>query len=150
MADRPPATPTRLISAKAAVGLALAMLIVGGFLGILFDHIAARETASESLSRVRGSGTLQSLPAGPVRVVAESIILPQNYESSQRNGGPTFTFVQSGTLEVVTAGVAKEYGTGTFFFEPAGQAHTIRALENTRIDVLRLLPPGTEGTTELG
>lgn len=126
------------------------MLILGGFLGILFDHIAARETALEAQSGVRGRGVLQSLPAGPVNVIAETIVLPLGYEQSQRNGGPTFTFVQRGSLEVVTAGVATEYGPGSFFFEPGGRAHTIRALENTRIDVLRLLPPGVEATTELG
>ncbi len=150
MADRPPPTPTRLISAKAAAGIALTTLLIGGFLGILFDHIAARETAQESVSKVLDRGTLQSLPAGPVSVVAETIVLPLGYEQSQRNGGPTFTFVQRGSLEVVTAGVTTEYGPGSFFFEPGGRAHTIRALENSRIDVLRLLPPGVEATTELG
>jgi len=150
VADRPPPTPTRLISAKAAAGIALATLILGGFLGILFDHVAARETAAEAGSGIRGRATLQSLPAGPLNAVAETTILPKDYEASQRNGGPTFTLVQRGKLQVTTAGVTKEYGPGGFFYQPAGRAHTIRALENTRLDILYLLPPGAEATTDLG
>jgi hypothetical protein len=150
VADRQPQAPIRLISAKAAAGIAAATLILGGIFGVLFDRIAQREAASEPQSGVRGEGTLESLPAGPVDVVAEVVLLPKGFESSNRRGGPTFNFVQRGRVEIENAGVKTVYGPGTFFVEPAGRAHTIRVLENARLDVLRLLPPGVEATTEVG
>ena len=150
MADRQPQAPTRLISAKAAAGIAAAMLILGGIFGILFDRIVRREAVSEPQAGIRGEGTLRSLPAAPVNVTAEVMLLPAGFESTRRHGGPTFTFVQRGEVEVEAAGVTTAYGPGSFFFEPEGRLHTIQVAENARLDVLRLVPPDAEGTTEVG
>ena len=96
------------------------MLILGGIFGILFDRIVRREAVSE----------------------------PQ--AGSSMTSAVTFTFVQRGEVEVEAAGVTTAYGPGSFFFEPEGRLHTIRVLENARLDVLRLVPPDAEGTTEVG
>jgi hypothetical protein len=38
---------------------------------------------------------------------------------------------------------------GELFFEPGGAPHSILVLEDVRLDVVRLLPPGAEATTEV-
>lgn len=126
------------------------MLIIGGIFGIVFDRIVRRDAVSEPQAGRRGVGTLQTLPAGPVSVVADVILLPAGFEQTQRREGPTFTFVQRGEVEIETEGVTTVYGPGTFFFEPTGRLHTLRVRENARLDVLRLLPQATDGATEVG
>jgi mannose-6-phosphate isomerase-like protein (cupin superfamily) len=131
-------------------GAFIAALALGGVLGIVGDRLA-RDTgpmrATETVNR--GEGTLADLPRGPVGVRAESERLPGGFESTRSHGGPTFSIVESGRVEIVDAGKARTYGPGDFFFQPQGHRYTIRILETATLSVVRLLPPGAVATTEV-
>jgi hypothetical protein len=132
------------------VGALIGALVLGGVIGAVGDRLtrdAGPMRAAETVKR--GGGTLEELPAGPVKVLAESIRLPGGYESTQLHGGPTFNIVESGEIEIIDMGRARSYAAGDFFFEPEGRPHTIRVLETATLTVVRLLPPGAEATTEV-
>jgi len=92
---------------------------------------------------------VQELPAGPVGITAETIRLGSGFTSRHRHGGPTVNLVRSGRIEIDDAEGARSYGPGDAFLEPGGRVHTIRVLDAARIDVIRLLPPGADATTEV-
>jgi quercetin dioxygenase-like cupin family protein len=75
--------------------------------------------------------------------------LPNGFRSRHRHGGPTFTIVVSGVVEIDEGGGTKRYGPDELFFEPAGRVHELRVLADARLDVIRLLPPGAAATTEV-
>ena len=129
----------------------LGALILGGVIGAVGDRLTADTGPMRATERgIQGGGTLEALPSGPVAVVAETVRLPAGFESTRVHGGPTFSVVESGKVEIVEGGRAKSYGPGDFFFEPAGRRHTIRVVETARLSVVRLLPPGAKATTEVG
>ncbi|MCC6222368.1 MAG: hypothetical protein IT201_02625 [Thermoleophilia bacterium] len=133
----------------AQAGVLAGVLVLGGVIGALGQRLVRDVgTTPGTATGLRGGGTLAELPAGPVEVRAEVIALPEGYESTRAHGGPTFTIVEAGELEVADADGIRRYRSGGFFFQPAGVAHTIRALSGSRLSVIRLLPDGAEATTE--
>jgi quercetin dioxygenase-like cupin family protein len=93
-------------------------------------------------------GVLERLPDAPVEVRAERVVLPSGFRSRHFHGGPTFNFVDSGTVVIESDGRRTQHTEGGFFFEPGGRVHTITVLDDARLRVIRLLPPGAEATTE--
>jgi hypothetical protein len=132
---------TRLV---AAAGGALAL---GAGLAVAGDRLAS--DTSGARPEVVATGTLRTLPPAPVQVRAETVVLPSGFRSRHRHGGPTFNFVESGSVEIVDDRGRALYRRGDFFFEPAARAHTITVLEDATLRVVRLLPPGAEATTEV-
>ena len=126
------------------VVLALALGIV---LGVAGDRILDGD--GEPSPAVRGGGTLSALPAGPVDVRAETVVLPAGFRSRHTHGGPTFNTVESGSVEIEDENGTKVHEAGNFFFEPARAPHTIHVLADARLDVVRLLPLGAPATIEL-
>ena len=94
-------------------------------------------------------GELASVPGGPVAVRAERVVLPAGFNSRHFHGGPTFNFVDAGTVVIESGGQQQRYSEGGFFFEPARRVHAITVLDNGRLRVIRLLPPGVEATTKV-
>jgi hypothetical protein len=122
-------------------------LAVGIVLGVAGDRML--DGAGEPVPAVRGGGTLGALPAGPVEVRAETVVLPAGFRSRHMHGGPTFNTVESGSVEIADENGTNAYEAGEFFLEPARAPHTIRVLADARLDVVRLLPPGAQATIEL-
>jgi quercetin dioxygenase-like cupin family protein len=129
-------TAAVLLALLLGVGLGLAVA------GLVLDTDTDRP-------ELRGGGTLRSLPEGPLEVRAETVRLPAGFRSRHVHGGPTLNAVVSGRVEIDDAAGTHEYGPGAFFFEPGGEPHSILVLDDVRLDVVRLLPPGAEATTEL-
>ena len=127
--------PVAGILLGAAVGLGAGALIWGGGGG--------------SEASVRGGGELASLPSGRVLVRAETVRLPAGFESRHRHGGPTFNLVRAGEVVIADDRGRRRYRAGELFFEPGGIAHSITVLDDARIDVVRVLPPGAPPTTEI-
>jgi len=124
---------------------ALAIGVAVGFAGArLGDGNEAAEPAG-----LIAEGELASVPAGPFSVRAERVVLPAGFQSQHRHGGPTFNFVDSGTVVIERGGRERRYDAGDFFFEPADRVHTITVLDDARLRVTRLLPPGVDATTEV-
>jgi quercetin dioxygenase-like cupin family protein len=123
----------------------LLALVLGAGLGIAFDRVALDSERPE----LRGGGTLSALPDGPVEVRAETVRLATGFRSRHVHGGPTLNTVVSGLVEIADADGVHRYGPGELFFEPGGAPHSILVLETARLDVVRLLPPGAEATTEV-
>jgi quercetin dioxygenase-like cupin family protein len=122
-------------------------LVVGLSLGVAGDRLLASESAISP--RVIREGTLGQVPPGPLRVRAETVVLPSGFRSRHRHGGPTFNFVEAGEVAIDDDGSRVLHAEGGFFFEPAGRPHTISVLEDATLRVVRLLPPGVEATTEV-
>lgn len=101
-----------------------------------------------ALPDLDGRGTLAEVPDGPVEVLAETVRLGEGFVNRHLHGGPTFNHVISGSVRLTAEdGTSAEYGAGDFFFEPADRPHTVEALDDVRIDVVRLVPAGREPTT---
>jgi hypothetical protein len=120
-------------------------LVVGAGLGVAGGRLVLDGDSVD----VRGGGRLDRLPRGPVDVRAETVRLPAGFRSRHLHGGPTFNTVVSGRVEITDAAGTRRYGAGQLFFEPGGAPHAIVVLADARLDVVRLLPPGAEATTEL-
>jgi hypothetical protein len=136
------------IATVGAVRLAAAVLLallLGVGLGLAIAGLALDTDRPE----LRGGGTLGSLPKGPVEVWAETVRLPARFRSRHVHGGPTLNTVVSGRVEIEDAAGTRRYGPGELFFEPGGAPHSILVLEDVRLDVVRLLPPGAEATREV-
>jgi Cupin domain len=139
-----PAARTRIIVLAAFLGGLLM-----GTLGMVGVAALGPDTAPEP-SVFDATGHLERLPAGPADVLAETVKLGRGFQRRHKHGGPTFNFVVDGRVRIVQDdGSAQEYGPGGFFLEPADRPHTIEVLSDVRLDVLRLLPPGTAATTDL-
>lgn len=132
----------RAVRLAAAVLLAL---LLGMGVGVAVDRLAF----DSEPPALRGGGTLRVLPEGPVEVVAESVRLPAGFRSRHVHGGPTINTVVSGRVEITDAAGTRRYGPGELFFEPGDAPHAIAVLTDARLDVVRLLPPGAEATTEV-
>ena len=134
------------------LAFACAALVLGGVLAVLVERaledqgpLRAQETVVEA-----PVATMEDVPAAPARVVAERVRYPQGFESTRYHGGPTFTFVDVGEIEIEIDGKTTTYGPGAFFFVPAGQVYTLRVLDTAGLATVNLLPPGAEATTEVG
>jgi quercetin dioxygenase-like cupin family protein len=142
--SRPRPTPRQLAYVCAA-------FVLGGVMAILVDRalddtgpMRAQETVAEA-----PVGTLEEVPVPPVKVLADRVRLPQGFESRRYHGGPTFTFVDLGRIEVEIDGETVAYGAGAFFFVEAGQVYTLRVPDTAGLATVRLLEPGAEATTEV-
>jgi quercetin dioxygenase-like cupin family protein len=131
------------VAARTTIAAVVAAAAVGAAVAL----VAGRDGADRQA--LRGGGVLASLPDGPVHVVAESVRLPDGFRSRHRHGGPTFTIVVSGEVEIHDDGGTKRYRPEELFFKPAGRVHELRVLADARLDVIRLLPPGAAATTEV-
>jgi hypothetical protein len=98
---------------------------------------------------IRGGGVLDELPEGPVDVRFETVRLGAGFRSRHLHGGPTLNIVVEGRVEITDAGGTRTFGPGEAFFEPGARPHSILVLESARLDVVRLLPPDAEATTEV-
>jgi quercetin dioxygenase-like cupin family protein len=136
------------IATVGAVRLAAAVLLAL-LLGVGLGLAVAGLVLDTDRPELRGGGTLRSLPTGPVEVQAETVRLPADFRSRHVHGGPTLNTVVSGRVEIDDAAGTHEYGPGEFFFEPGGEPHSILVLDDARLDVVRLLPPGAEATIEV-
>lgn len=128
----------------------LACLVVGAALGLAAGRLdRASNEDGDDPARLIEQGELADVPAGPVAVRAERVVLPAGFFSRHRHGGPTFNFVDAGTVVIESGGERVRHEAGGFFFEPGGGVHSITVLDDTRLRVVRLLPPGVEATTEV-
>jgi quercetin dioxygenase-like cupin family protein len=137
------------IATVGAVRLTAAVLLAL-LLGVGLGLAVADLVLDTDRPELRGGGTLRSLPKGPLDVRAETVRLPAGFRSRHVHGGPTLNTVVSGRVEIDDADGTHEYGPGEFFFEPGGEPHSILVLDDVRLDVVRLLPPGAQATTEVG
>ncbi len=127
-----------------ALGVAAAPTLTGG------DGTAdptAGDLADAQPDRT-GAGELTDLPPD-LQVTAETVRLGAGFGERHTHAGPTFNFIQSGLVRITDDAGTTDYGPGGFFFEPADYAHDIEIVTDARIDVLRLLPEGAEGTTRV-
>jgi quercetin dioxygenase-like cupin family protein len=129
------------------VAVGAGALALGAGLGVAGERIASDDPRAEPA--LIAEGTLASLPRGRVQVRAETVVLPSGFRSRHRHGGPTFNFVESGSVAIDDEAGRTVHSAGDFFFEPAGRPHTITVVENATLRVVRLLPPGAEATTEI-
>ncbi len=122
-------------------GLAAA-LILGGILGAMGERLSSESGPLRATETgVVTQETLDSVPAAPLLVRAEVLLLPAEFlDTRTQDQGPVFTLVESGRLEVTQEGRARLYGPGDFFVERAGQTSTVRAVEASRLSVILLLP----------
>lgn len=128
--------------------IAATALVVGAALGFAGGRLSDAPPDESDTAEAIAEGVLERLPGGPVQVRAERVVLPAGFHSRHFHGGPTFNFVDSGTVVIESDGRRLRHEKGGFFFEPAGRVHAITVLEDTRLRVIRLLPPGVEATTE--
>jgi quercetin dioxygenase-like cupin family protein len=142
--SRPRPTPRQL-------AIACGAFVLGGILAIVVDRALQDQGPMRALETVVEApvGTLEEIPAAPARVLADRVRLPQGFESRRFHGGPTFTFVDAGRIEVEIDGNTTTYGPGAFYFVPGGQVYTLRVLDTAGLATVRLLEPGTEATTEV-
>ncbi len=82
-------------------------------------------------------------------MVTETVRLRSGFTSRHRHGGLTVNFVRSGQVEITDLAGVRRYGPGQTFAEPGGRVHTLRVIDAVRMDVVRLLPPGAEATTDV-
>jgi hypothetical protein len=123
------------MTGRTIVALGVAAILAGS-VGFALGRLTSSEPATSQPPAVVGEGQLATLPAGPVGVRAERVVLPAGFFSKHRHGGPTFNFVDAGVVDIEAGGERKRYEVGGFFFEP-------------RLRVIRLLPPGADATTEV-
>jgi mannose-6-phosphate isomerase-like protein (cupin superfamily) len=125
--------------------------VLGGILAIVVDRAVGDSgpmRAQETIAQAP-IGTLETVPGAPLRIFAERVRLPSGFRSTRYHGGPTFSFVDFGRIQVEVDGQTATYGPGAFFFVPAGQLHTVRVVETTQLAILRMIPPGEDATTEV-
>lgn len=127
----------------------LACLVLGAVLGLAVGRLDRASNEGDEPAGLIEQGSLADVPAGPVAVHAERVVLPAGFFSRHRHGGPTFNFVDVGTVVIESGGERVPYEAGGFFFEPGGRVHSITVLDDARLRVVRLLPPGVEATTEV-
>jgi len=129
----------------------LAVLAVGFAAGVVAGpalRAVGPEPSAATLPDRSGSGTLTDLPP-QLEVTAETVRLGAGFAERHVHEGPTFNFIESGVVRITDDRGTTDYAAGGFFFEPADYTHGIEILSDARIDVLRLLPHGTEGTTQV-
>lgn len=131
------------------VGAATGALAIGVAFGFAGARLAGDDTRAAEPAGLIAEGKLAGVPAGPVAVRAERVVLPTGFRSQHFHGGPTFNFVDAGAVVIESAGRERRYEAGGFFFEPAGRVHTITVLDDAHLRVTRLLPAGVEATTEV-
>jgi hypothetical protein len=131
-----------------AVLLVTTMLVGAVVVGFAAGRLG-READRPDEPSVLGTGELATLTRAPVDVRAERVVLRAGFVSRHRHGGPTFNFVDAGVVVIESAGEQRRYDADGFFFEPGGRVHSITVLEDAQLRVVRLLPPGSEPTTEV-
>jgi quercetin dioxygenase-like cupin family protein len=139
------------VSSRSAllVVVALGALTVGGIIGFASGRGSSGDSAGAEPAGVIAEGELAGLADGALAVRAERVVLPAGFRSRHVHGGPTFNFVDAGAVVIESEGRERRHDGGGFFFEPAGRVHTITVLDDARLRVIRLLPPGVEATTEV-
>jgi hypothetical protein len=123
-----------------------AALLVGVVLGAVGSRVLAGEADRPA---IHGGGVLRELPEAPVDVRFETVRLAAGFRSRHVHGGPTLNILVSGRIEIRDADGTRVLGPGDSFFEAGGRRHSIAVLETARLDVVRLVPPGAEATTEI-
>jgi len=136
------------VTLRAGLLVAATALVVGAALGFAGGRLSDDSPGEGDAAGAIEEGMLDRLPGGPVQVRAERVVLPAGFHSRHFHGGPTFNFVDSGTVLIESDGRQMRHEKGGFFFEPAGRVHAITVLDDARLRVIRLLPPGVEATTE--
>jgi hypothetical protein len=122
---------------------------VGIAVGFASSRDAGERSGDQEAAGIVSEGDLTSVPEAPLAVRAERVVLPAGFRSRHRHGGPTFNFVDDGTVVIESEGRERRYDAGGFFFEPGLRVHTITVLDDARLRVIRLLPPGAAATTEV-
>jgi len=123
-------------------------LVLGAAVGFAGGRSTTGAEPDGAPAELIAEGELADLPAAPVQVRAERVVLPSGFHSRHLHGGPTFNFVDSGAVVIESGGRRVRYGEGEFFFERGGRVHAITVLDEACLQVIRLLPPGAEATTE--
>jgi hypothetical protein len=124
-------------------------LAIGAALGFLAGRTTDGDSDDAAGAGVIAEGELARVSGAPLTVRAERVVLPAGFQSQHIHGGPTFNFVDAGTVVIESAGREQRHDEGGFFFEPARNVHTITVLDDARLRVIRLLPPGADATTEV-
>jgi quercetin dioxygenase-like cupin family protein len=137
------------MTGRTIIALGTAAILASGAIGFTLGWLTTSDPSTGEPPAVVGEGRLAALPDGPVGVRAERVVLPAGFFSKHRHGGPTFNFVDAGVVDIEVDGERNRYEAGGFFFEPGGRIHSITVLDETRLSVLRLLPPGAAATTEV-
>jgi quercetin dioxygenase-like cupin family protein len=136
-------------SRTAVLLLPIGALAIGVALGFAAGRSGDDDSTGADAAELIAEGELARVPSGPVAIRAERVVLPAGFRSQHRHGGPTFNFVDAGAVVIESGGREQRYDEEGFFFEPAGNVHRITVLEDARLRVVRLLPPGAEATTEV-
>jgi hypothetical protein len=137
----------------AMAGAVAAAFVIGGIVAVVMERFIGQDTGT-----VQGAetvleapvATVETVPSGPLTVVANTIQLPTGYESTTLNNGPTFTFVDVGRVEVTSGDLTSVYASGAFFYQEEGRVYTLRVLNEAQLSIVRLLPPGEQPTTTVG
>jgi hypothetical protein len=137
------------VSRSALVLLVLGAVAIGAAVGFAAGRTSGGDVDRGEAAGLIAEGELTTVPVGRVDVRAERVVLPAGFRSKHVHGGPTFNFVDMGAVAIESAGREQRYDEGGFFFEPARNVHTITVLDDARLRVIRLLPPGAEATTEV-
>jgi hypothetical protein len=129
----------------------LAAFVLGGVVGVVADRATSDPGPMRGTETVAQAPieTLEEAPEPPLRVFAETVRLPDGFESRRVHGGPAFTFVLLGRVEIERGERRAIYGPGAFFFVPEGELYTLRVLDTAQVATLRLVPPGAQPTTEV-
>jgi len=137
------------VGRRALLVIGVSAALLGVALGFVGGRLTQDDAGPQEPAGLIAEGELASVPNGPLAVRAERVVLPAGFQSQHRHGGPTFNFVDAGTVVIESGGGERRYREGGFFFEPAQRVHTITVLDDARLRVIRLLPPGVEATTEV-
>lgn len=137
----------------AMAGAVVGAFVLGGIMAVVMERFIGEDTGTvPGVDTVLEApvATVETLPDGPLRAVANTIQLPAGYESTALNNGPTFTFVDVGRVEVTSGDLTSVYATGAFFYQEEGRVYTLRVLNEAQLSTVRLLPPGVQPTTDVG
>jgi len=137
----------------AVAGAVVAAFVIGGIVAVVMERFIGQDTGTVPGAETvleAPVATVETVPNGPLNVVANTIHLPAGYSSTTLNNGPTFTFVDVGRVEVTTGEQTSVYATGAFFYQEEGRVYTLRVLNEAQLSIVHLLPPGEQPTTTVG
>ncbi len=124
-------------------------LIAGVIAGALAMAVLLAGSEPPDVTLTRTTVPVTDLAAGVVNVTTESVRLGTGFTSTHRHGGLTVNLVRAGGVEITDRGARRAYDRGDTFVEPGGRVHTITAVDDATIDVVRILPVGAAATTEV-
>jgi len=137
---------------KGWVAAVLAAFVLGGVVAIVLDRATQDTTGTLHATQTVAEApvdTLQTVPRGPLRVVAVTVQFPVGYESTEIEGGPTSIFVDFGRVQVKTPETSTVYDAGAFFFLQPETQYTLTMLDDSQLSIVRLLQPGVQPTTQV-